>query len=217
MATGIVDRQPPVPGVDQALRRGLLRVCPVCDAYETQGKTVAVFCADDHSARQALFMRRYTDDVTAVFVACMESKELSKERLAELEKAGIKMRRCEAGSIILDGDAQLADNDGKIANHYDFVYSGLGVDPRADLAVKLGAKCVDGRLEVGECQETSVNGLYAAGDVVRGLNQVSTAVGEAALAATNINLRLMQMKVDSEEKPSVALAMKEKKQQESRK
>jgi thioredoxin reductase (NADPH) len=40
---------------------------------------------------------------------------------------------------------------------------------------------------VGEHQETSVPGLYAAGDVVRGLNQISTAEGEGAIAATHIH------------------------------
>jgi thioredoxin reductase (NADPH) len=44
-----------------------------------------------------------------------------------------------------------------------------------------------GRLVVGEHQETSVPGLYAAGDVVRGLNQISTAEGEGAIAATHIH------------------------------
>ena len=42
----------------------------------------------------------------------------------------------------------------------------------------------------GEHQETSVDGLYAAGDVVRGLNQISVAEGAAAIAATAIHNRL---------------------------
>ena len=43
---------------------------------------------------------------------------------------------------------------------------------------------------MGEHQETSVPGLYAAGDVVRGLNQISTAEGEGAIAATDVHNRL---------------------------
>ncbi|MDB5467662.1 MAG: thioredoxin reductase, partial [Phenylobacterium sp.] len=43
------------------------------------------------------------------------------------------------------------------------------------------------RLFVGDHQETSVPGLYAAGDVVRGLNQISTAEGEGAIAATDVH------------------------------
>jgi thioredoxin reductase (NADPH) len=44
-----------------------------------------------------------------------------------------------------------------------------------------------GRLFVSEHQETSVRGLYAAGDLVRGLNQISVATGEAAIAATAVH------------------------------
>ncbi|WP_257837152.1 NAD(P)/FAD-dependent oxidoreductase [Phenylobacterium sp. J426] len=71
---------------------------------------------------------------------------------------------------------------------FDVVYSALGVTPRAQLAVQAGAKLDDsGRLIVGSHQETSVPGLYAAGDVVRGLNQISTAEGEGAIAATDVH------------------------------
>jgi thioredoxin reductase (NADPH) len=60
------------------------------------------------------------------------------------------------------------------------------------LAIKAGAKLDEatGRLVVGDHQETSVEGLYAAGDVVRGLNQISVAQGEGAIAATHIHNRL---------------------------
>ena len=50
----------------------------------------------------------------------------------------------------------------------------------------------DGCLTVTDHQETSVPGLFAAGDLVRGLNQISTAEGEAAIAATAIHNRLRE-------------------------
>ena len=57
--------------------------------------------------------------------------------------------------------------------------------------MRLGARFDDGgRLYVDDHQQTSVPGLYAAGDLVRGLNQISTAQGEAAIAATAIHNQL---------------------------
>jgi thioredoxin reductase (NADPH) len=50
----------------------------------------------------------------------------------------------------------------------------------------------DGRLRVDSHQESSIEGLFAAGDVVRGLNQISVANGEASIAATAIHNRLAQ-------------------------
>ena len=71
---------------------------------------------------------------------------------------------------------------------FDALYAGLGVTPRAGLAIDVGARLdAEGRLMVGAHQETSVPGLYAAGDVVRGLNQISTAQGEGAIAATDVH------------------------------
>ncbi len=48
----------------------------------------------------------------------------------------------------------------------------------------------DGQLEVDDHQQTSVDALYAAGDVVCGLNQINVAAGHAAIAATAIHNRL---------------------------
>ena len=51
----------------------------------------------------------------------------------------------------------------------------------------------DGRLVVDDHQQTTVPGLFAAGDLVRGLNQISTAQGEAAIAATAMHNRLRDL------------------------
>jgi thioredoxin reductase (NADPH) len=45
----------------------------------------------------------------------------------------------------------------------------------------------EGRLYVGARQETSIPGLYAAGDMVRGLNQISVAEGEGSIAAVDVH------------------------------
>jgi thioredoxin reductase (NADPH) len=59
---------------------------------------------------------------------------------------------------------------------------------RSELAVALGARCNDiGNVYVDDKQRTSVEGLYAAGDVVTDLHQISVATGHAAVAATTIH------------------------------
>jgi thioredoxin reductase (NADPH) len=64
----------------------------------------------------------------------------------------------------------------------------LGLRARSDLATELGAsRDEDGALIVDGHQQTSVPGLYAAGDVVQGLAQISVAMGHAAIAATAIH------------------------------
>ena len=50
----------------------------------------------------------------------------------------------------------------------------------------------DGCMEVSDHQETSVRNLFAAGDVVYGLDQIASAMGQAAVAATTIRNRLAE-------------------------
>ena len=74
---------------------------------------------------------------------------------------------------------------------FDALYAALGCKARNELAIQAGARLDEtGRLIVDDHQQTSVPGLFAAGDIVRGLNQISTAEGEAAIAATAIHNRL---------------------------
>ena len=74
---------------------------------------------------------------------------------------------------------------------FDSIYSILGDTVRSDLARDLGAKLGDKHcLITDEHQASSIDGLYAAGDVVCSLDQISVAMGEAAIAATSIHNRL---------------------------
>jgi thioredoxin reductase (NADPH) len=75
--------------------------------------------------------------------------------------------------------------------NFDVVYLALGCSAQHDLALALNAKCDEkGALIVNAHQESSVPRLYAAGDVVRGLNQVIVAAAESAIAATDIHNKL---------------------------
>jgi thioredoxin reductase (NADPH) len=70
---------------------------------------------------------------------------------------------------------------------FDSVYPAMGSVIRSDLAVAAGARATkEGCLEVDDHQRTSISGLFAAGDVVKGLDQISHAMGEAGVAATTI-------------------------------
>jgi thioredoxin reductase (NADPH) len=71
---------------------------------------------------------------------------------------------------------------------FDTLYPALGLTHATQLATRLGARAsATGELEVDEHLQTSVPGLYAAGDVVAGLNQINVAAGHAAIAATAIH------------------------------
>jgi thioredoxin reductase (NADPH) len=186
LATGVTNRRPPMDEElhDDALARGLVRYCPICDGFEVTDKKVGVIGSDSHGVAEALFLRSYTADLT--LIAPDKALRLRSEDYEKLKAAGIET---------VDGPAQaVAIPDGCIVvdtpeGHYTFdsVYPALGSDTHVQLAEMVGADLSNDNCIVADRHmRTSVPGLYAAGDVVIGLDQISHAMGQGGVAATTI-------------------------------
>ena len=189
LATGVVDHHPDLPGVERAIERALVRICPICDGYEAIDKAVAVIGTDDKGAREAAFLRTYSDRVALIHIGAAEDLTCRDE----LRRLGIELVCGSIDDVRLEGDRVTALSWGGTVRSFDLVYSALGTSPNVALADTLGARTgEDGRLFTDPHQQTSVPGLYAAGDVVRGLNQIAVATAEAAVAATDIHNRLRE-------------------------
>ena len=195
LATGVVNNGPPMsPELhDVALRRGLLRYCPICDGYEITDKRVGVIGNRTHGYKEAVFLRTYTRHVT--LIAPDQDVELSDEERAKLEELGIDAVGGPCASLRIERDRIVAPTP-KGELEFDSIYPALGSVIRSELAMALGAEgSSDGCLVVDEHQRTSVPGLYAAGDVVKGLDQISHAMGEGGVAATTIRNDLAETRV----------------------
>lgn len=193
LATGVVNNRPE--GIeeqlhDEAMSRGLIRYCPVCDGYEVTDSKVAVIGTGDHGTAEAQFVRTFTDDIT--LVSPEGAHELSEQCSKALDDAGIARVAGPCGGFAIEGDRIAFDTaEGRMA--FDSLYPALGSVVRSGLARKCGAKVSDGDcIEVDDHYETSVPGLFAAGDVVVGLDQISAAMGQAGIASTTIRNRLAE-------------------------
>ena len=188
LATGVEDVEPSIPHLAEALRDGAIRYCPVCDAFEVINQRVGVLVSGASGVAEAICLRRYTDRVTVLPVA--ESNGLTQDDRARLAGADIAIAPGPARSLRLwNGRVTVEHEDS--STECDTVYSALGLRVRSSLATALGAEAdADGYLRVDRHQQTTVQGLYAAGDVASGLNQISVAYGAAAIAAAAINVRL---------------------------
>lgn len=197
IATGMVDNEPELPNVKKAVRQGLVRHCPICDAYEVIDQKVAILGADMKAVQEALFLKTYTQDVTLITLGHpLDPSEGGKEKL---HKAGIRLVDDPLEHLVLDGGRikTLVARGGQ-TYAFDTIYSALGSLARSALAWSVGAETHDdGCLKVDSHQETTVSGLYAAGDVVHGLAQISVAMGHAAIAATAIHNRLRKDRGDA--------------------
>ena len=186
LATGVSNRRPPMDEQlhDDALARGLIRYCPICDGYEVTDKKVGVIGSDSHGVAEALFLRSYTADVT--LIAPDKAMRLKPDDYAKLREAGIGCEDGPAQAVAISKDFIVVDTvDGTHA--FDSVYPALGSDTHVQLAEQVGADLsTDCCIRVDSHQRTSIPGLYAAGDVVIGLDQISHAMGEGGVAATTI-------------------------------
>ncbi|MFB6463849.1 NAD(P)/FAD-dependent oxidoreductase [Bradyrhizobium tunisiense] len=184
LASGIVDTHPPFREWRAAVADGLLRYCPVCDAFEAAGQRIGVIGPLHRAASKALFLRGYSRDVTLLAIG----RDDERSAPSELTEAGVEivfapdlhLRRRGGGIEAVFGDGRTLQ--------FDTVYPAMGAEVRSQLALSLGAEHVgEGFLKVDDHQRTSVSGLYGIGDVVTDLHQISVAFGHAAVAACAIH------------------------------
>lgn len=184
IATGIALNEANVPHEthERAIELGCLRYCPVCDGFEATDRAVGVLGSSARGAREALFLREYTDKVT---LFANSATELTPEQRAELQKAGVRIVDAPLQALSPGEDGihiRLADGT---CLRLDVLYPALGSRPRSELVKQLGLEVTpEGCVPTDAGQALALPGLFAAGDVVDGLDQISVAVGQGAIAAT---------------------------------
>jgi thioredoxin reductase (NADPH) len=187
IATGVVNRRPALDADTHrdALQRGMLRYCPVCDAYEATGQAIGVIGANTHGVAEALFLRTFSDRITLI---AQETIDLGVDDHAALAAAGIAVAPSPLARMDFSGDRVALHLTDDSELHFDTIYPALGSDSNNALARQLGAELSDDRCIVVDAkQRASVAGVYAAGDIVMSLDQISVAMGHAAIAATTLH------------------------------
>jgi len=186
LATGVTNRRPDMDETahDDALARGLIRYCPICDGYEVTDKRIAVLGSRERGPAEALFLRGYTADITLI---CSEGAwALDGSQAAELTDAGIVLIDGPPTALEVEDDQIVVPVQGQRLA-FDSLYPALGSDIHCQLASMVGAEMTEeGCLVTDDHQRCSISGLYAAGDVVNGLDQISNAMGEGGVASTAI-------------------------------
>jgi thioredoxin reductase (NADPH) len=188
LATGASDVEPAIDHIQRALDEGALRYCPVCDGYEVSGCNVGVLCNSPAGVAEALYLRHFTPHLQLFVTSADVQLDTAAQR--QLADAGIVLHAQAVSDLALvDGDVIVTTGEHRV--RCDSLYSALGMKIHNQLALALGAQADDdGYLLTDRHQETTVTGLYCAGDVARGLNQISVGIGAAATAASAMHLRL---------------------------
>ena len=162
IAAGIRDNHLPMPDWYGAVLAGAIRLCPICDGYDVIDQNISTVATSRTGLGHALFLRTYSPRVTVI-------------------EDGI-------APVCREGERQVCvECCGGQSYLFDVLYPMVGDVARSGLATALGIACTDdGQIVVDRHQRSNVAGLYAAGDVVDGLNQIAVATGYAAIAAIAI-------------------------------
>ncbi|MEF9978671.1 MAG: NAD(P)/FAD-dependent oxidoreductase [Thermomonas sp.] len=186
LATGVVDVMPAMDGLQAGIAAHAVRLCAICDGYEASDADIAVLAPVDVGIHHAAFLRSFSRTVAVV---PSEAGEPSPECARVASEAGIELlppalsMRCDEDGCEVETEAG--------TRRFDTLYPVLGSDAQSRLASELGAAVDDNaELVVDARMQTSVDGLYAIGDVVSALNQISVAMGHAAIAASALHSRL---------------------------
>jgi thioredoxin reductase len=187
LATGVVDELPPIDGLAQLWGTSVFH-CPYCDGWEIRGSALAVYDRGAEAMSFVPVVLGWSDDL----VLCTDGPSgLSDRARDELEHNGVRI--VETPIVRLEGNGRLERivfSDGSaIARDALFVHT--SPRGRSDLAVQLGCGLTDfGLVEVTPERETSISGVYAAGDAASRLHQIVTAAASGAEAAIMINRAL---------------------------
>ena len=190
MATGIVDIGLPTENWRASIRNGAVRLCPICDGYDVTDRKIAIVCGQDNRVQHARFMRTFSADITLMLPS--DAPPLEQDEREALQQAGVRWLESPALDVTtVNSRTPLVHTADGQQHAFDVLYPMMGENARSALAIELGASVGDcGDLVVDGHQRTSVDGLYAVGDVVVGINQISVSTGQAAVAATAVHNQL---------------------------
>ncbi|MFC7140571.1 NAD(P)/FAD-dependent oxidoreductase [Halosimplex aquaticum] len=189
LATGFTDREPSVPGLQTFTGHGL-HYCLHCDGYLLGDASAYVLGHGDHAAGVAMILLNFTGDVDLLLDG--RDPEWSDDRERQIrahpvERVDTEVTRAFADDEDDDRLGGLEFADGR-EREYRGGFAVYGKSYNTGLAESLGcALADDGAVDVDERFETSVDGVYAVGDLTHGQNQTVVAMGDGAKAGMAID------------------------------
>jgi len=189
LATGVVDACPDLEGFAEHYGASAFH-CPACDGHEAEGRDVVAYGWDERLVGFAASLLNWARSVTVLTSgrhfdgddACL--RVLQRHDIELVETPAVRL-------LGARGDLQGVElADGRVLPASLFFFS-VAHEPRTDLARALGCRIDDdGYVQIDQNGATSQPGVYAAGDVVPGLQLVQVAAAQGVAAGVAVALSL---------------------------
>lgn len=192
LAHGVTDRLPDLPGVHERWGRTVLH-CPYCHGYEIGGGPIGVLGASNLSIHQALLIA----DWGQVTLFMNDVVQPNDEERRQLARRGVIVEPTPVSG--LEGDAPSLTgarlSDGRLVP-LKAMFLGVGVRQTGTLVETLGCALDDtpmGRIiRVDDFKQTTVSGIYAAGDVARMASSITLASADGVMAGIGVHRSLIE-------------------------
>jgi thioredoxin reductase len=190
VATGVTDNIPNIPGMKELWGTSVFH-CPFCDGWETRNKVIGVYSCHVCGYGMALTLRRLSDNV---ILFTNGGRNLSPKQRADLEANKVR--------VISTTINKLAHSKRKLRGvmlatgelvECDAIFTNEGNKVNAELLKQLNCNCTkNGAAITNKKQETSIPGVYVAGDASYDMHFVVLAAAEGVKAAVAIHNDLLK-------------------------
>lgn len=181
MATGQQTKKVNIQGLEEFEGRGV-SYCTTCDGFFYRGLKVGLVGFKDYAMHEAMELEPLTKNIT-IYTNGNEL-ELTEKYKFHASRFSINNKKIKsvAGNEVIEG---ITFEDGSVEK-LDGLFVAFESASSVDFARKLGVITKNNSIVVNENQGTNLNGLFAAGDCTGGFKQISTAVGQGAMAGRKI-------------------------------
>ncbi|GAB3321875.1 NAD(P)/FAD-dependent oxidoreductase [Haloplanus salinarum] len=218
LATGFSDAKPdpPLPPTGRGLH-----YCLHCDAYMFVDESVYVMGHGDSAAYVAMIMLNFTDEVDLLTRGDDPTWSDETDRMLRAHPIDVIHEEITGMNRGLDGWLESFEFADGTVREYRGGFPMYGSEYNNDLAADVGCDLNDdGTVQVDDHGRTSVDGVYAVGDLVPGHNQIPVAMGQGAKAGIAIHMDLRPFPrsveeieergaVDADEVPAISASLRE--------
>ena len=190
LANGTTPRKLGIPGESELAGKGIGTNAAI-DGPSFSGKNIYVIGGADGAVKEAIYLAQFAKRLTIIHfentLGCIAEFKNKIKQLPNISVLTNSRLKAVYGTNQIEKIDILSENDSKITTIEDegcgiFIYAGS--TPNTELYKELSLS--DGYIPVNEKMETSINGVYAAGDIcVKQVRQAATAVSDGAIAGIN--------------------------------
>ena len=192
LATGLIDEVPRLKGIEKLYGKSVHH-CPYCDGFEHREQPLAVYGMGDKGAGLALMMKQWSADVVLLTDG---PSQISPEFEARLQRRQVPICSEQIAALegTEDGALQFILLQGGKALTRNAMFFTTGCRQASELSASLGCARDEkgGIVTDAVTEESSVRGVYVAGDASRDVLLVAVAIGEGAKAGVAINRALLR-------------------------